>query len=190
MIYEEIIAVIDKRIELFYQLFERDFWDYASIIAPIILSLVAIVISLWSGVWSEKIKKVEAFMVWDDALNSHFIIIKNSGKKSLVIKAVTVYAYDKKSKKTYELGTRDNAWTIKQEKAYISQGEAIKIAPMYGSIYDIFAYKGHAFDVEDEIRNLNIQLKIVDIDGRTWHFKTKFTLGEIDDSLKYAVTVE
>ena len=168
----------------------RDFWDYAAIIAPIILSVVAIVISLWSSAWSEKIKKAEAFMVWDDLFATHFIIIKNSGKKSLVIKSVSLYAYDKKTRETYELGTRENAWAVRQEKAYISQGEAIKIAPMYSSNYDVFSYKGHAFAVTDKIRDLKIRIKVTDIDGKTWRFKTKFTLGEIDESLEYATTFE
>lgn len=190
MAYEEIIKLIDERKELILQLFERDFWDYAEIIAPIFLSAVAIVISLWGSVWSEKIKKVEAFMVWDDLLNTHFIIIKNSGKKSLVIKSVSLYAYDKKTKVTYELGTRENTWAIRQDKAYINQGEVIRIAPIYGSIYDVFAYKGHAFDITDEITNLKVKLKISDLDGKTWCFKTAFTLGEINDSLEYATTFE
>ena len=169
---------------------QRDIWDFVAIIAPLLLSVVAIVISLWSSIWLEKIKKVEAFMVWDDLLNTHFIIIKNSGKKSLVIKSVSLYAYDKNTKETYELGTRENAWAIQQEKAYISQGEAIKIAPIYGSIYDVFAYKGHVFDVTDKNKNLKVNLKVSDLDGKTWCFKTKFTLEDIDNSLEYATTFE
>ena len=167
---------------------KKDFWDYAAIIAPIILSIVAIIISLWSGVWSEKRKKIEAFMVWDDVLSTYFIIITNSGKKSVVINSVSLYAYDKKRKKVYRLGTRENAWASPQNKAYISQGEAIKIVPIYGSIYDIFAYKGHVFDVTDKMRDLKVTLVITDIDGKKWRFKTKFTLGQIDDSLEFATT--
>ncbi len=182
--------IVTELVESIKQLNNRDFWDYAAIIAPIFLSVVAIVISLWSSVWSEKIKKVEAFMVWDDLFNTHFIIIKNSGKKSLVIKSVSLYAYDKKTKETYGLGTRENTWAIRQDKTYINQGEAIKIAPIYGSIYDVFAYRGHAFDITDKIRNLKVKLKICDLDGKTWYFKTAFTLGEIDDSLEYATTFE
>lgn len=183
-------TIVNELIESIKQLNNKDFWDYAAIIAPIFLSIVAIVISLWSSMWSEKIKKLEAFMVWDDLFNTHFIIIKNSGKKSLVIKSVSLYAYDKKTKTTYELGTRENAWAIRQEKEYINQGEAIKIAPIYGSIYDVFAYNGHAFDITNEIRNLKVTMKISDLDGKTWCFKTNFTLGEIDDSLEYATTFE
>ena len=164
--------IVTELVESIKQLNNRDFWDYAAIIAPIFLSVVAIVISLWSSVWSEKIKKIEAFMVWDDLFNTHFIIIKNSGKKSLVIKSVSLYAFDKKTKEIYELGTRENSWAIRQDKTYINQGEAIKIAPIYGSIY------------------LKVKLKITDLDGKTWCFKTAFTLGEIDDSLEYATTFE
>ena len=48
MTYEEIIKLIDERIELILQLFERDFWDYAAIIAPFVLSVVAIFISIYT----------------------------------------------------------------------------------------------------------------------------------------------
>ena len=177
-------------VETVIKLNNRDFWDYAAIIAPIILSVVAIIISFWSSVWSETIKKLEAFLVWDDLLSTHFIIIKNSGKRSLIIKSVSLYAYDKKTKETYELGTRDNVWTTGQEKAYIGQDEAIKIVPTYGSIYDVFAYDGHIFDVTDEIKDLKVTLEVSELDGKVWRFKTNFTLGEIDDKIKCASTGE
>ena len=48
MTSEEIIKLIDERIRLFLQLFERDFWDYAAIIAPFVLSVVAIFISIYT----------------------------------------------------------------------------------------------------------------------------------------------
>ena len=185
MIYMGILYSIFQQSSL-VNIVQRDFWDFAEIIAPTVLSLAAIFISLWSSIWIEKIKKLEAFMVWDDVMNTHFIIIRNAGKRSLVIKSISLYAYDKKNKKEYTLGTRNNTWAIHQEKAFISQGEAINIAPMYGSIYDVFAYEGHYFEVTDEIRNLTVCMKISDLDGTTWRFKTSFSLGEIDDSLAYA----
>ena len=129
-------------------------------------------------------------MVWDDLFNSFFIIIRNTGNKTLVIKSVSLTAYNKKTKELFELGTRENSWAIKQEKAFIEVNEAITIAPMYGSIYDVFAYRGHAFDVTDENKDLNVMISVTDIDNHTWKNKTSFTLGEIDEYLQFATTVE
>ena len=57
MTSEEIIKLIDERIRLFLQLFERDFWDYAAIIAPILLSVIAIVVSIQTALQQNKIGK-------------------------------------------------------------------------------------------------------------------------------------
>lgn len=59
---------------------------------------------------------------------------------------------------------------------------------MYGSIYDVFGYRDHAFDVSD--KNLKVSIIVKDIDNRVWKNKTIFTLGEIDEKLSYATTVE
>ncbi len=48
MTREEIITLISEKFELLLKMFERDAWDYAAIIAPILLSVVAIVISIYS----------------------------------------------------------------------------------------------------------------------------------------------
>ena len=169
---------------------EKDVWDYVGIFAPIILSVVAIVISMWNSFWSKNVKKLEANMVWDDLYNSFFIIVRNTGNKTLVIKSITLVAYDKKTKEKYELGTRENVWAIKQEKSFVEPNEAITIAPMYGSIYDVFGYRDHAFDVSDKNKNLKVLIIVKDIDNHVWKNKTIFTLGVIDEKLSYATTVE
>ena len=61
---------------------------------------------------------------------------------------------------------------------------------MYGSIYDVFGYRGHAFDVSEKNKNLNVSIIIKDIDNHIWKNKTIFTLGEIDEKLLYATTAE
>lgn len=160
----------------------RDFWDYIEIIAPLGLSVVAIIISLWSAVWSEKKKKLEAFIVWDDLYEKFFVIIKNSGKKSIIIDSVKLFSYDKKSKTQYELGTRENVWVL-GDNTFISPNEALKYEPTLGSIYDIFAFKGHYFDVTREMENLKVKMKVLDIERNAWVFKTRYTLGEINDKV-------
>ena len=182
--------IIEELNNLLQQSVQKDIWDYIGIVAPIILSVVAILISMWNSFWSQNIKKLEANMIWEDIRCSYFIIIRNTGKKTLVINSASLSAYDKKSKKNYELGVRNNAWSIKQEKGYIETNEMVVIAPIYGSIYDVFAYKGHCFDVTDEIKELKVCLTVTDIDGKAWRFDTPFTLGEIDEKLSYASTVD
>ena len=53
---------------------EKDVWDYVGIFAPIILSFVAIVISMWNSFWSKNVKKLESNMVWDDIYNSKSLL--------------------------------------------------------------------------------------------------------------------
>lgn len=186
----EYIAEAINQLKLISQSLQKDIWDYLGIIAPIILSVIAILISMWNSFWSRNIKKLEANMVWEEIRATFFIIIRNTGKKTLVIKSVSLIAFDKKNKQAYELGTRDNAWSIRQEKGYIEENEMMVISPIYSSIYDVFAYRGHAFDVTDDNKDLIVNIIVTDIDGKAWEFSTPFTLGEIDEKLSYAVTVE
>ena len=48
MNYEDFIKLFEDKTEWISQLLERDFWDYAAIITPIVLSVVAIIISIYS----------------------------------------------------------------------------------------------------------------------------------------------
>ena len=188
--HKDMKNLLIELINVFEKMNNRDCLDYIAMFTPILLSLVAIFISLWDSVWSFKTKKIDAFMIWDNLRSSHFIIIRNACKRTLIIKSVSLFAYDKRNKELYELGTRDNVWANHNQSTYISQGEAIKIIPEYGSEFDVFAYKGHGFDVIPQNRDLFISMKIVDIDGKTWKVKTNFTLGQIDDSLAHATNAE
>lgn len=182
------INELTKQLSFIAESLQKDTWDYLGIIAPILLSIVAILISMWNSFWSRNIKNLEANMVWEEVRATFFIIIRNTGKKTLVIKSVSLMAYDKENQEEYELGTRDNAWSIRQEKGYIAENEMMVLSPIYGSIYDVFAYKGHAFSVTKNNEDLMVNIIVTDIDGKRWTFKTSFTLGEIDQKLCYAVT--
>ncbi len=95
-----------------------------------------------------------------------------------------------RGKEYYELGTRNNAWAIRQDKTFINKNEAIAVYPIYDSVYDVFGYKGHAFDVNDKNTNLPVYLVVKDIKNKTWKIKTSFSLGEIDEKLEFATTVD
>ena len=73
---------------------------------------------------------------------------------------------------------------------FINKNEAIAVYPIYGSVYDVFGYKGHAFDVNDKNTNLPVYLVVKDIKNKTWKIKTSFSLGEIDEKLEFATTVD
>ena len=69
------------------------------------------------------------------------------------------------------------------------ENEVIVIKPVYGSIYDIFGYKGHFFGVDDN-KDYIVKIKVFDIDEKHWEFTTSFTLGQVDEKLRCAVTVQ
>ena len=168
---------------------EKGFIDYLGIFTPIILSCIAIIISMWNSFWSQKIKRLEANMVWDDLICSFFLLVRNTGKQTLVIKKVGLNVEDIKNGEILELGARDNVWAWKRQKEFIKENEVIVIKPIYGSIYDVFGYKGHFFGVDDDKKDYIVKIKVFDIDDKHWEFTTSFTLGQVDEKLGHAVTV-
>ena len=178
-----------KTLETIANSLEKGFIDYLGIFTPIILSCIAIIISMWNSFWSQKIKRLEANMVWDDLICSFFLLVRNTGKQTLVIKKVILYVEDTKNGEVFELGARDNVRAAKQQKEFIKENEDIIIKPVYGSIYDVFGYRGHFFGVDDNNKDYIVKMKVLDIDDKQWEFTTPFTLGEVDEKLRYAVTV-
>ncbi len=170
-----------------YETLQRDIWDYLGIIAPLLLSLIAIVISLYNSFFACRKKSIDAKLLWDEFQEDFLVIIRNTGKRTLVIDSVSLIASKKKrnKRKSYELGTRYNVWSENKEKAYIGENETLTFSPCYGSIYDIFGYKGHFFDVSDENENLPVIIMVTDVDGRRWSFATSFTLRELDDKIEF-----
>lgn len=179
---------MESILESIAQSLEKDLADYIGIFTPILLSTVAILISMWNSFWRFKIKRLDAILVWDDLFNSFFVIIRNTGNKTLVPKTVELVAKGKDE--TYSLGIRDNVWALNAQQGYIKPNEVLVINPIYGSIYDIFGYKGHAFDVDESNSDLIVSMIVIDVENKKWQFKTSFTMGEIDAKLEYATTIE
>ena len=169
---------------------QRDTFDYWSVVAPILISVVAIVITIWSNFWSKNYKSLDALLVWDDLFNTFFVLIVNDGNKTLVIDTVSLVAYKLGQKTEYELGSRKNTWASQNGKVHLSPGEAMRINPTYGSIYDVFAYRGHCWGVTKENENLKVRVIVTDIKKKKWVKKTSFTLKEIEEKLEYAVTMD
>ena len=175
---------MEKTLKLIAESLEKDFWDYFAMFTPLILSTVAIFISLWNSIWSINIKKIEANLIWDEVANDFFVIIRNVGKKAVVVNSVSLEAKDSINGILFELGKRENLWTSDGE-GHIMSNQILKYSPCRGSTYDVFAYYGHGYCIVsgDEILEPNddseVYLKIKDIDGKIWSFKTVFSMKDI-----------
>lgn len=165
---------------------EKDLTDYFCAYAPIILSFVAILITLWNSFWADNRKKLEANIVWDELFTKFYIIIRNTGRKTLVIDSISLYFFDEVKKEIVPLGERKNVWSQKKDQGFIKANEAFVFEPCYNSLYDVFAYRGHYFDVNDENMHYIIKMCVIDIDGKRWNSETAFTLGVIDELLEIA----
>lgn len=86
MTYEDFLKLIN---EIFQPIFERDFWDYASIIAPFVVSCVAVFISLYSLHKQNKIalfdKRYKAFNILSFLMETARVIIKTEETKTKLI---------------------------------------------------------------------------------------------------------
>lgn len=93
--------------EDFIKLLERDFWDYAAIIAPLVLSVIAIAISIYS---IQKQNKISLFDKRYRACDSLFFLMS-------VVKQIADGNVKKKSKKDYldEVIEAYKSFSIEQE---------------------------------------------------------------------------
>lgn len=167
-------------------LLEKSPTDYLIAIIPIVLSIIAVIISIWNSFGAKKVKQLQATMVWDDLQQSFYILVRNIGNALLVINEIKLVGCDRKRKKELVLGLRNNIWADSQKAGSIRKNEVLIIKPSYGSTYDVFAYRGHSFNVDSTNQNFSVKMYITDIDGKQWEFKTPFVLGEIDEKLSYA----
>lgn len=175
---------MEESLKLIAERLDKDFWDYFAMFTPLVLSVVAILISLWNSFWSNDVKKIEADLVFDEAMSEFYIIIRNVGKKTIVVNSVSLNTRRSSAGEVYELGKREHLWSQKNDEGYITPNTILKFTPCNGSIYDVFGYQGHFFDVTEENENLVVYLEVEDMDGQKWVFKTKFTLGDIDEKIK------
>ncbi len=178
----------NNEVEVVRHIIEKDVWDILGVFVPIVLSVIAIAISLWSGYFMYKVKRVDANLIWDDLSRDFYLVVRNACERTLVIDSISLVAYDKTKKEELEIGTRNNAWISNiVNGGPLKKGEMMVISPVYGTIYDVFGYKGHAFDVDDENKSLMVYIHVTDIDGKTWKFKTLFSLWKLDQLVEQAM---
>ncbi|MBQ8319183.1 MAG: hypothetical protein IJX85_12710 [Lachnospiraceae bacterium] len=130
------------------------------------------------NIFQPKHKKCRAKLVWDDIKYTFDLVVWNSGEKSIVINYVELF-YVSMLKKV-SLGVRENFYNVNNESNVIEKGAALTYEPIYGSIYDVFGYKGHAFDADSTNENKKIYIKLVDMEGKRYVSKSGFKLGELD----------
>lgn len=161
---------------------QTSYLDIIGIFSPIVLSCIAIILTLWDSVWSKKVKGVHADLIWDDLMEDYCVLIRNTGKRDLVIKEVTLFGEGKK--KSYELGKRDNVWRASENNSVLTEGNIIVIKPRYGSLYDLFAYSGHYETPEGEDAEQKVKIMVKDIEGKKWVFTSNESFNEMDKNVE------
>ena len=137
--------------------------------------------TLYYSILYPRKKSCKAKLVWDDLLNEYYIIIWNTGRVAYVPDSIELY-YNSEGERV-SIGKRESLFNNGEGNKALMPGEAFRHVPVEGSIYDIFAYKGHYFDVDETNRKETIYIEIKGLYGETYNFKTQMTLEEIDERI-------
>lgn len=174
---------VEKLFALIEKLDQKDWVDIIGIFAPLILSIVTILFAVYTTIILPKKTKFSVTLYWDDLICRFVVLIINQGKTSIIIDKVRLFIY--KDGKEKKLGERRCICSDTGKVIVIEPGQAFSFIPIRGSIYDLFGYKGHYFDVTDDIKSKNVYIEAIDIQGEKSKQKTEFTLGEIDENIIY-----
>lgn len=166
---------------------DNNLLSYLDIFSSIFLSLTAIIITLYSNVWSPKKKKIEVDILLDDFNYKSFVIVKNLGNKPVIISSLKLYTQKNLFSEKINLGERKNFWNIDKSLNPLYPDHAITYEPMYGNTNDIFGFPGHFFDVGSENRDYKVYAIVTDIDGKTFKNKLHYNLGEIFEIIQPAI---
>ena len=150
-----------------------------------IIALISLIFSLYYSIWYPRKKKCKCSLVWDDLLSEFYIVIYNSGQATLIIESVELFYIDRDGIE-WSLGKRNNLFNNDKTAQILSKGQAMSHIPTKSSNYDVFGYRGHAFDVCEDNKDRDIYIRAVDIDDKEFTCKTNFKLGEIDHKLIYS----
>ena len=162
--------------------------EILEIVAPLVLSIVAIGITFITSVYLPNKKKAEGNLIWDDRVNYYTIVVKNMGGCAIVIDSVELFIKDGLKRKS--LGKREHLWRTEEGVEMVMPGGAIAYVPVYGSLYDVFAYKGHYFDVDKSNEDKQVYICVKELTGKTFKGKTGYTLGKLDETIVYNAGIE
>ena len=147
-------------------------------VAAISLSIISILLTLYLTVCYPKHKKCSAKLVWDEIKCTFDLVIWNTGPASILIDSVELYYMN--GLERVSLGKRNNFFNNVLGANVLKKGLAISYEPIYGSLYDVFGYKGHAFDVDEKNEDKKVYIELVDIVGDSFTSDSSLKLGEID----------
>ena len=164
---------------------ERDWFDICIALIPLVISLVSVGLALYTLFRERHIKDIEGNLVWDDFNAKLYIIVRNIGRRVIVIDKITMLARSNKRKEALCLGTRENVWSAEDGLSQIRENEMLVLQPNCNSNYDVFSYRGHAFDVDKTNEGYRVYLVITDLDKRTWEFATLYSLGELHEYVEF-----
>jgi len=139
------------------------------------------VFTLYYSIIYPRKKACEGKLVWDELLNEYYIIIRNTGRAPLIIDSIELYFCGQG--KRVSIGKRESLFNNGEMAKVLLAGDAMKHVPVKGSLYDVFAYRGHYFDVDDSNKNEKIFMELKGLYGESYIYRTDFTLGEIEDKL-------
>lgn len=146
-----------------------------------IISLFALFVTIYINILQPQKKNLKANLVWDEIENAFYIIIKNTGGASLVIDSVELFI-KKNEKEIFCLGKRLNLWSVDEKAVELEKGKAVNYKPILGSIYDVFAFKGHV-DVALELYTEKVYIKVKELYGKCFISETSFCLSDIYEKI-------
>lgn len=165
------------------ELQKYDTLDYIGALAPVLLSVVTIVFTIYATLILPKKRKFSATLYWDDMMSRFVVIIINQGNAVIVIDSIRLFIKEKGEER--ELGKRKCVYDNKGKAIIIKPGEGYSFIPRRGNIRDLFGYKGHFFEATNENKDKQVFIEAIDIKGKKYREKTDFTLGEIDENILY-----
>lgn len=173
---KELLQVIDN--------FNQNDWvDILGVFAPLLFSVVTILFTVYTTMVLPKKISFTATLFWDDLMDRFIVLIINQGNASIVIDKVRLFIYGAEGEQN--LGERRCFCDTKGKVIVIEPGKAFSFTPRKGSINDLFGYKGHYFELTEDIRFKKVYIEAKDIKGNMYKEETKFFLGEIDEYMEY-----
>lgn len=150
-------------------------------ISAVIIAACSFIFTLYYSIVYPRKKACEAKLVWDELLNEYYIIVWNTGRVPLIVDSIELYYLDQNEK--VSIGKRESLFNNSESAKVLLAGDALKHIPVKGSLYDVFAYRGHYFDVDEYNCNRQIFMEIKGLYGEVYTYKTDFKLFEIEEKL-------
>lgn len=141
-----------------------------------ILSTIATTVGVLIAIFLPRRRKIEARLCININTNTIKMIIKNVGNATVILDSISYYA-NKFCIETTEFIHEE--FSEINELYIIQAGSAIVID--IEKVSRLWYYRGHAFDVNSNNSDWRISFTIHDFKGKKFKFRTKYTLGLLDN---------